>query len=389
MRDITLGITIYPKFTTRAFATGVPTVLAGTPVISVYEDDNLTQITSGVTLGVDHDSVVGFNMITIVATGGNGFENGKEYAAVITTGTVGGVSVVGEKVAEFTIGQSAAAVDLANGTDGLTAIKSDTATILVDTAAMQPQVAKIPLSDGAITWNSTALGSINAEADTALTDYDGPTNAEMEARTLVAASYFDPAADAVANVTLTATTTTLTNKTGFSLSTAGILAIWDQLTSALTTASTIGKLLVDNINATISSRSTFDETSDAVANVTLVATTTAVTNDVGITQAAADKAWSTTSRTLTDGIVKNAIFNNFPFQMVLTSDHVTPATGLTVTGQRSIDAGAYANVAGTIAEISNGTYQIDLTAADTNGDTITYKFSSATADDTFITVLTQ
>jgi len=121
----------------------------------------------------------------------------------------------------------------------------------------------------------------------------------------------------------------------------------------------------------------------------VVGSVASVTADVGITQAAADKVWGTTSRTLTDGIVKNAIFNNFPFQMVLTSDHVTPATGLTVTGQRSIDAGAYTNVAGTIAEISNGTYQIDLTAADTNGDTITYKFSSATADDTFITVLTQ
>lgn len=43
-------------------------------------------------------------------------------------------------------------------------------------------------------------------------------------------------------------------KTGYSLSSAGVQAIWDALTSALTTASSIGKLLVDNINATISSR---------------------------------------------------------------------------------------------------------------------------------------
>lgn len=49
---------------------------------------------------------------------------------------------------------------------------------------------------------STAMkAEVNAEADTALTDYDPPTNAEMEARTLVAASYFDPAADTVATVT--------------------------------------------------------------------------------------------------------------------------------------------------------------------------------------------
>lgn len=44
------------------------------------------------------------------------------------------------------------------------------------------------------------------------------------------------------------------SKTGYSLSAAGIQAIWDALTSALTTAGSIGKLLVDNINATISSR---------------------------------------------------------------------------------------------------------------------------------------
>lgn len=44
------------------------------------------------------------------------------------------------------------------------------------------------------------------------------------------------------------------DKTGYSLSSAGIQAIWDALTSALTTVSSIGKLLVDNINATISSR---------------------------------------------------------------------------------------------------------------------------------------
>lgn len=43
-------------------------------------------------------------------------------------------------------------------------------------------------------------------------------------------------------------------KTGYALSAAAVQAIWDALTSALTTAGSIGKLLVDNINATISSR---------------------------------------------------------------------------------------------------------------------------------------
>lgn len=48
-------------------------------------------------------------------------------------------------------------------------------------------------------------------------------------------------------------------KTGYALSAAGVQAIWDALTSALTTVGSIGKLLVDNINATISSRSTLTQ----------------------------------------------------------------------------------------------------------------------------------
>jgi len=132
MRDRTVGDTFYMLFTTRAFATGIPTALAGTPVVSAYEDNSLTQITAGITLGVDHDSVTGLNLLTIVATGGNGFESGKDYSLVITTGTVGGVSVVGEVVGEFSLELSAAAVDLANGTDGLTALSADIATAQTD-----------------------------------------------------------------------------------------------------------------------------------------------------------------------------------------------------------------------------------------------------------------
>ncbi len=133
MPDYTVGDTVYKRFTTRAFATGIPTVLAGTPVVSAYEDDSVTQITAGITLGVDHDSVGGLNLLTIVATGANGYEAGKSYDLTITTGTVGGVSVVGEVVWHFTLSAEAAAVDLANGTDGLGAIKTETAAILAGT----------------------------------------------------------------------------------------------------------------------------------------------------------------------------------------------------------------------------------------------------------------
>ena len=111
--DRNLEQTFYKAFTTRAFATGIPTTLAGVPVISAYEDASLTQITAGITLGVDHDSVTGLHMLTIVATAANGYEAGKDYQLVITTGTVGGVSVVGEVIGDFSIENTSSSLNVA------------------------------------------------------------------------------------------------------------------------------------------------------------------------------------------------------------------------------------------------------------------------------------
>lgn len=41
-------------------------------------------------------------------------------------------------------------------------------------------------------------------------------------------------------------------------------AVWEKLTSTLTTTDSVGKLMADNIDATVSSRSTFDDTADTV-----------------------------------------------------------------------------------------------------------------------------
>jgi len=62
------------------------------------------------------------------------------------------------------------------------------------------------------------------------------------------------------------TASTVTDKTGYALSGAGVQAIWDALTSALTTLGSIGKLIVTNVDALISSRSTY--AGGAVASVT-------------------------------------------------------------------------------------------------------------------------
>ena len=174
--DYALETTFDYKFTTRAFATGIPTTLGGTPVVDVYEDNSLTQITTAETLTVDFDSVTGLNNLRIAATAANGFESGKSYAAVITTGTVGGVSVVGEVVLNFSIertsavrpttagrtldiaatGEAGIDLDNTNGALGTSDFDADflTAALIADNAFVAANFAASSL-DGKGDWNTT------------------------------------------------------------------------------------------------------------------------------------------------------------------------------------------------------------------------------------------
>jgi len=94
--------TLNTKFTTVA-GTGASTVLAGSPILSVYKANGTTQSTAGITLSVDFDSVVGLNNVLIDLSADAFYATGNDYHIVITTGTVDGVSVVGYVVGEFSI----------------------------------------------------------------------------------------------------------------------------------------------------------------------------------------------------------------------------------------------------------------------------------------------
>lgn len=101
--DIHVGDTIDIKFTTTSGATGAPTTLSGSPVISAYVGNSVTQITAGITLSVDFDGVTGLNNVRVVASGGNGYAAATNVSLIITTGTVGGTSAVGYEVGSFSI----------------------------------------------------------------------------------------------------------------------------------------------------------------------------------------------------------------------------------------------------------------------------------------------
>ncbi len=102
---------------------------------------------------------------------------------------------------------------------------------------------------------NTAAVRLTAARAGALTDWiDGgrlddlldavPTVTEFNARTLIAASYFDPAADTVANVTAVA------NDVG--ITAAAVNLLWNELTSEGRTAGSYGQLFIDNLDAQVS-----------------------------------------------------------------------------------------------------------------------------------------
>ena len=83
---------------------------------------------------------------------------------------------------------------------------------------------------------------------------------------------------------------------------------------------------------------------------------------------------------------KNQALAKFPLVMTDSTTH-NPATGKTVTVTRSIDGGAYAaTTAGTATELANGSYYIDLSAADLNGNTVMLRATASGCDDLFISL---
>ena len=165
--DIRLGDTIDIQFTTRSFTTGAPTTLTG-GVISAYVGNSITQITAGITLTPDLDGVTGFHNIRVVATSGNGYGTATNVHLVITTGTVGGVSVVGEVVGAFSIENRSA---LMPTTAARTAfIHTDGGVLLADAQAhggtLGSSTATLALSRASIVSQTAATAGLTVTGNT-------------------------------------------------------------------------------------------------------------------------------------------------------------------------------------------------------------------------------
>lgn len=136
-------------------------------------------------------------------------------------------------------------------------------TKLLGTAWLTPTVAGTPdVNTKTITANAITATAINADAitdakvaaDVTIASVTGAVGSVTGAVGSVTGNVGGNVVGSTASVTAGVTVTTNNDKTGYGLSAAAVTAIWDALTAALTTVGSIGKLLVDNINATISSR---------------------------------------------------------------------------------------------------------------------------------------
>jgi hypothetical protein len=137
------------------------------------------------------------------------------------------------------------------------------------------------------TANVTTGGRMFSTVPASFTSFVTPTGAAVNAT-----QFAGQTITAAAGVTLpssVASPTNITAATGVVLSAAGVQAIWDALASALTTVGSIGKLIVDNLNAQISSRmATYTQPTGFLAATFpgTVASTTNITAASGVSIAA-------------------------------------------------------------------------------------------------------
>ena len=221
--DFRLESTFDLKFTTIANSTGAPTILDGSPVISAYVGNSTTQITAGITLTVDFDGVTGLNNVRVVATGANGYATASNYQLVITTGTVGGTSVVGYVVGQFSIENRSALMPTvaartldvsAGGEGGVDWANIGSPTTANNLSATNIDVDQIVASvSGAVGSVTGAVGSVTGSVGSVV----GAVGSVTGAVGSVTGNVGGNVVGSVASVTAAVTVGTNNDKTGYSL----------------------------------------------------------------------------------------------------------------------------------------------------------------------------
>jgi hypothetical protein len=237
--DFRKGQVIRVKFNTFSQAL-IPTAPSVALEVAIYKD-SATEITAtGITQPTpNYDSKNGLHEL-VVDTSDAVYEVGKDYDIVFTAGIVDGKDLTRTILRTFSIENrniDANVTRIAGQTANAAAAVTFPATVANETTvasrATQTSVNAIPTNPLLTT-------------DSRLNNLDTTISSRMPSGTV--------------------TVGTNNDKTGYSLSTAGISDIFAILTSTLTTVGSIGKLITDNLNAAVASIPTANQNRDAVMN---------------------------------------------------------------------------------------------------------------------------
>lgn len=238
--DRVVGSVFPIRFWTEG-ADGTPTSMAGSPALRARKGSGSGSVsTAGITL--TQDVVTGQHVIDMdLSADGTFYAAPSEVFLEFTAGTLGGISLVGKIAARFSIENRniKANVTQFGGSNGAF-------------SGGRPEV-------NTTHWSGTAVAAANVLIDGAITAAkiasDAITSSKVADEFLTAAKFASGAFDAV----------------------------WSVATRVLTAATNLTTALATPTNITAGT----------------ITTVTNVTNDVGITQAGADKVWGSAARTLT------------------------------------------------------------------------------------------
>lgn len=213
--DRALGATYDFKFCTVQ-ATGAPTTLAASPVISVYVGNGTTEITAGITLTVDFDGRTGLHNVRVVGTSGNGYATATDNQAVITTGTVNSVSAVGYVVAQWAIENTLTQSTYARiGAPAGASVSADIAAAKADTAAIKTKTDFLPSATAGAAGGVFIAGT-NA-ATTVTTSFTTTFTGNLTGSVGSVTGAVGSVTGAVGSVTAGVTVSTNSDKTGYAL----------------------------------------------------------------------------------------------------------------------------------------------------------------------------
>ncbi len=294
---------------------GLPTVDANNAVkVQSGTGSNQISLSSGlVTLaGVTHTGAVIPTVTTV-----NGLASG-----VITATSIAADAITAAKIADGAIDAATFAAGAINAaaiaTDAITAAKIAADAIGASELAAD---AVAEIQSGLATPTNITAGTITTVTNLTNAPTSGDFTATMKTSITTAASSATPSV-------------TVSDKTGFRLSSTGVQDIWDKLTSALTTSGSVGKLIVDYLNASISSIADLIGTPTAADIATDIAALQADTDDIQTRLPAGLNSGNITAHVVSianNAITAAAIATNAIDADALSADAVTEiGTGISV-----------------------------------------------------------